>query len=516
MTTLSEHTGKTIHPRWRYPVWGLGWLVLLLLLGRCVVPEPWPTPTPTPAYAPHRVAMHPEQRDDLMLPQLAYAPQYNLDVQIDTGQRVLTGTATITVTNRTNTAWTTLALRLYPNLPHYAGAMRLRSLHVGGQPVAFSLNASATAALVDLRDPIPPNRSAQIEVIYTVTYHPVHTPTYLLFGEQDGIVNLPLAYPALAVPEPDGGWRLDDGIPLGDTLTAESSFFRARVTVPTTMTLISSAVIVDRMPLTTTEQVQYELVSGPARELILLLGPDYQQLETTVGGVRVRSFYRKGDEAAGRAALTYAIGALQVYSRRFGPYPFAKLDVATAMLLNRGMEYPTLNLLGIALYRDQRPKLEFLVAHEVAHQWWYNLVGNDQIREPWLDEGLTEYSTYFYYQDVYGTERAETLRLHRWETPYKYVRQRGLDAPIGLPATAYSQENYETIIYAKGALFFHELRTQLGDETFLAVLRSYRERFRYRLATAQDFQRVAEAVSQRDLSSLFDRWVYGSPSTTEP
>ncbi len=448
--------------------------------------------------------------DELDTPVLQSAPRYTLRFTVDVSRQLITGTASITVTNRTESPWSDVALRLYPNLAHYGGSNSLELLSVTsqGEPLPFASIESGTAALINLPTLLLPQETTSMDIRYRVRY-PRHTRDgYWLFGEYEGIVDLPLAYPILALPKSDGSWVLSDGIPLGDTLSAEAAFYHVWATVPATMTLVSSAVVRATTPHTPTQQITYELVSGPAREFTLLLG-NFQEAEQVADDIRVRIFYLPGDERAAQTALHYALAALGVYQRYFGPYPFVKLDVGEASLLNRGMEYPTLNLLGTYLFRGDRDKLEFLTAHEIGHQWWYNLVGNDQVGEPWLDEGLTEYSTYFYYEYIYGRDVAERLRKTRWEIPLNYVRSRDLDAPLGLPATAYSLDNYETIVYGKGALFFHTLRLRLGDEMFLKALRQYRERFAYRVATAHDLQQVFESVSNTSLQDIFSEWVYG-------
>ena len=487
--------------------WGMILTLPLLLLGTLACTLPFRSAEPAP-FPEHRRAFRPAYVTDLELPQLQQAPRYAIREVVDVSQRTITGTQVITVTNTTSTTWASIGLRLYPNLAHYGGGMEILSLAGNGAQLPFGYTETKTGVMADLADPLAPGETLHVSVTYSVRYHRWDVPGYWLFGEREGVINLPLAYPVLAVPRPDGTWNMEDGIPLGDTLTAATAFYRAWVTVPQTLTLISSAVISATQVHTPTGQITYELVSGPARELTLLLGSKYQAVEREVDGIHVRSYYLPGDEQAGEAALTYAAAALQVYSRHFGPYPFAKMDVAAAMLMNRGMEYPTLNLLGVDLYRDERSKLEFLVVHEVAHQWWYNLVGNDQVAEPWLDEGLTEYSTYFYYEDIYGPRAAEALRTARWETPVEYIRSQGLDAPLGLAAPAYLRENYETVVYAKGALFFHELRNRLGDDVFHQVLRAYAKEYRYRLATAQELQALVTAVSGQNVDDLFDTWVY--------
>ncbi len=485
--------------------WIMGGITACALLPRF----PWQD-APAHPLAAQRRALRRAFWGELDTPFLQQAPHYTLRFTVDTEQRIITGTAAITVTNRTEFPWSDIALRLYPNLAHYGGGNSVELLSVASQdePLPFALSESGTAALVNLPTLLLPQETTSLLIRYRVRYPRHERNGYWLFGEHAGIVNLPLAYPLLALPKPDGAWVLSDGIPLGDTLSADAAFYHVWATVPATTTLVSSAVVSATTPHTATQRVTYELVSGPAREFTLLLGP-YTHLEQNADDIDVRVFYLPEDAEAGEATLRYALAVLGVYQRYFGPYPFIKLDVAEASLLNRGMEYSTLNLLGTSLFRGHRNALEFLTAHEIGHQWWYNLVGNDQVGEPWLDEGLTEYSTYVYYEYVYGRDVAESLRKTRWEIPFAYVQARGLDAPLGLPATSYSLDNYETVVYGKGALFFHTLRQRVGDEAFFQALREYRQRFTYRVATAQDLQRVFEAVSGMPLDDLFAEWVYG-------
>ena len=71
-------------------------------------------------------------------------------------------------------------------------------------------------------------------------------------------------------------------------------------------------------------------------------------------------------------------------------------------------------------------------------------------------------------------------------------------------------QNYETLVYAKGALFFATLRDEMGQEAFDRLLRTYLERYRWQVATPAEFQALAEEIAGRDLSALFDEWVGGS------
>ncbi|MDX1521367.1 MAG: M1 family aminopeptidase, partial [Anaerolineae bacterium] len=144
--------------------------------------------------------------------------------------------------------------------------------------------------------------------------------------------------------------------------------------------------------------------------------------------------------------------------------------------------------------------------HEVAHQWFYGLVGNDQVDEPWLDEALAQFATLIYYSDVHGSGGAAGFRgslERRWN------RVDGADIPIGLPVRDYSAQEYGAIVYGRGPLFIEALSEALGPETFAEFLRDYYHSNRWRIVTGADFKALAERHCQCDLTPLFDEWVYG-------
>jgi aminopeptidase N len=177
------------------------------------------------------------------------------------------------------------------------------------------------------------------------------------------------------------------------------------------------------------------------------------------------------------------------------------------------MEYTGLLLIGEDLYQDQREFLTFLVAHEVGHQWWYAVVGNNPYRYPWLDEGLTEYGAFDYYRGVFGQPDAEDLLTGRWQIPFDWAATAGsagggsIDKSIDRPADTFDPTSYELLVYAKAALFFNALREQLGDEMYLQVLKTYYAENRYQIATPQTFLATAERVSGQNLNPLAEKWL---------
>jgi len=220
----------------------------------------------------------------------------------------------------------------------------------------------------------------------------------------------------------------------------------------------------------------------------------------------VNSFFVAEHEDTGKKMLEYARDGLRAYQESFGTYPFAEFDVVEAPV-SGGMEYPGLILIDTRQYPTAGEYLEFVTAHEVAHQWWYSLVGNDQVAEPWLDEGLTNFSTVYYYENVYGPDRAALAFDSYVAGRYLRVKASGQDAVVNQPVAAFTPELYSAIVYGKAAMFFQEVRTVLGDETFLAVLRTYLADRRYSVARPEDWLRVAEQVSGQDLDELYREWI---------
>ena len=172
-------------------------------------------------------------------------------------------------------------------------------------------------------------------------------------------------------------------------------------------------------------------------------------------GTRVTSYWLPGHEEAGRAVLQHTAAALRVYSDWFGPYPYAELRVASAPISFRGMEYPQVFLLGVQLYDRYRDQLEIRAVHEVAHQWWYQLVHNDPVNEPWVDEGLAEYSSRIYYEAVHGEDAANILEIRRWQAVVDALISRDEDAALAQSVMAFADGiQYEGIVYGKGRSLF--------------------------------------------------------------
>ena len=431
--------------------------------------------------------------------------EYRIIMELDTSARRLNGKQRVTFPNHTGANLEEIVFRLYPNLPQYGGTISVGPVWVDGERRTASLRADDTSLAVPLGRPLAPESSVTLELIFDVQI-PEKGSEYTLFGKSQGIWSLPDAYPLLAVHD-GSAWHEDVAPAHGDAVFAAAAMYDVTVTLPPTQTLVTTGAVLSET-LDLDGRRTYRISGGPLREFAFLASDQYQMAETTAYGIVLRSYYLPGDDAAGQATLNAAAAALRSYQDAFGPYPFGEMIVAEAPLLHYGMEYPGLNLIGAELYRDQRAELEDRVVHEIAHQWWYAQVGNDQVNTPWLDEGLAEYSMSIYYRQVFGEARANTLVNQRWLVPYQVAVENEYDAVVNQPSSAFTWE-YEVIVYAKAALFFNALHQDVGDDTFKAILHEYVSRYRWGIATPDSFLEVAESVSGRDLDPLFNRWILG-------
>ena len=249
------------------------------------------------------------------------------------------------------------------------------------------------------------------------------------------------------------------------------------------------------------------------RDFYLAASEHYTVISETFGETVINSYVLQGMEEGGSAAVHYTKGALESFGQRFGPYPYTEFDVLSTPMLALGIEYPGIVGITTPAFDPQEVVvglpypilLEPVLAHEAAHQWFYNVVGNDQVDEPWLDEAHAQYATWLYYWDTYGEANALGYRAS-WDERWERVDR--ADIPIGLPAAAYQGREYGAIVYGRGPIFVETLEKQMGPEIFATFLRDFYVSHQWGIATTESYRQLAEEYCGCDLDALFKTWVY--------
>lgn len=168
---------------------------------------------------------------------------------------------------------------------------------------------------------------------------------------------------------------------------------------------------------------------------------------------------------------------------------------------------------GLALMSDDYLHLlaeqddVYLMAHELAHQWWGVLVGIRSWSDFWLNEGFAEFMADAYIEKHQGRTAYER-QMDELRRQMHTLREAGKDRPLHWEKWKDSHEALGQVPYVKGAIFLDELRSELGEENFWRGIALYTSRNARRLVDTRDFQRAMEEASGRDLAKLFNEEVY--------
>jgi len=204
-----------------------------------------------------------------------------------------------------------------------------------------------------------------------------------------------------------------------------------------------------------------------------------------------------------RDVLALHLDMLDVFSDLFGTYPFIDEKYGVAQYgFGNLLEHQTLTSMG--LFPANPMMLETVFAHELAHQWWGDLVTAATWNHMWLQEGFATYAQALWDEHKPGAP-PDALKWAMWG-----------HHPIDMQGTVYVFDEdisdwcdiYTLAVYNKGAWVLHMLRYIVGRETFFDLLHTYRARYEYASAETDDFIAVAEEVSGQKLGWFFDQWLY--------
>jgi len=447
-----------------------------------------------------------EDKGDLK--QFNTATQYELQLSLEQPYSELKGQEKVTYWNNEDVALNEIYLRMFPN--NSGDCMVVSKILVDGQETAINVEFDNTAVRVDLPAALEPGESVLLELTYTIQIPTDYGGNYGLFSYIDGILALDEVYAVIPVYD-DEGWNVEIPPANGDMIYTDASFFIVTIHAPAELLIASSGTVIDEKE---SDGMQTQtVVAGPVRDFYLAASANYQAVSEQVGETLVTSYYPEGYEEGGEFVLQSGVKALNTYNELFGTYPYTELDLVGTPMQAGGMEYSSIVAVGVQYYDPDTivsgtsafTFLEMATAHEVAHEWFFNMVMDDQIDEPWIDEGMAQYLTQLYYEYNYGSSAARSFKeslYSRWER----VNNRAI--PIGLPVRDYTETEYGAIIYGRAPLFIQSLRDKMGDEVFFEFLKNLFTEYKWGILNTEEFRAIAEESCGCDLQEEFDSWVY--------
>lgn len=411
---------------------------------------------------------------------------YNIEAVLDWTRRTLQVSETVTFRNDTGQPLNTLALAF----PAVIAPEDLNLKHVSVDGVTlrdYILNEGRLT--LPLQRPLAPEGTVQAHLAFDLAIPPIR-PGYRqghlgYWGYSSRQINLGLWFPQIPPYIEGNGWVQQEFWPVGETATLRAAHHNVELQVqnaPDSLRVAGPGTFVRSRP----DTWRFELCGS--RELSLSLSDQFALLTTsTASGIPVELFMLSaGDERAIRAArhaLQTAADAVDLYEDRFGTFPFSRLVVVEGDFPD-GMEFSGLVFVSEAWFRTWQDVpndwLTLITAHEVAHQWWYAAVGNDQSRAPYLDEALATYSELIFMEHYHPS-------LVGWWWDFRvnsYAPSGHVDASI---TDFDSPRAYINTVYLRGARMMHALRLALGDEEFFAWLANYARTMRGKVAQPAGF-----------------------------
>ncbi len=433
---------------------------------------------------------------------------YRMGLFLDVPDRVLYGTSVVRTTNSLKEPLACLYFTVYPNAfatksvtpaPSCAyrsgfdpGYIEITQVKAQGYHVPYEVRG--TRLKLYLEKALPPGEVVEVEMSWRVK---IPAAAYR-FGSRDGVFMLSNFYPVLTVNK-GGEWRFAGETPWGDPFCFACADYLVKLSVPSDYQVIASGWEEAREAGPDGRDTVF-IRATKARDFVLVVSSQHRKLQTRALDIPVNVWVRQGREEAAKELLSKARRMLEFYACTFASYPFEELDVIEVPMCGfQGMEYS-----GVVFLQDRvlepgfpQGKREFLLAHEIAHQWWFGLVGNDQSREPWLDEGLANWSANLYLRRVEGVPNRIALDGSKKQDLSRSLSQMG------------SQSDYLDSAYRGGEAFWTGLEDRIGLENTISVLRRYVADNRFEIASTSDVLRAVRRETDRDLEDYFRLWFKG-------
>ena len=447
--------------------------------------------------------------------------KYKIDVDLDTESMTYTGKQTLIYTNSTDIDLEEVYFHLYPNAfktledapilfggkifyeysPGYIDIQKVSSFN---DDLEWNIHNSIETILhVRLNKTLKKGESTEIYLEYNVGL----PTTEDRFGYHEKGINFGNWYPIVCVYD-EKGWNLDPYYKLGDPFYSEVSDYDVNITVPKEIIIASSGKILGEKE--NENRKTYEIEGKLIRDFAWVASKDFVVKEKKVDDTIVKVYSINDNSYMINKTLEIGEESLQIFNKIFGKYPYGVYSIVNTEFPS-GMEYPGIVFISNDyFYRHLTNILEKVIVHETAHQWWYGLVGNNQIEEAWLDESLATYSEVIYIKETKGEEEAGNYYNGNIELGYEYGKNYNYmkDEIVNKPLDEFAGwDDYSVLVYLRGAMFLDRIRNDFGEEVLYEILNKYYEKYKFHVATTEDFIRICEEVTKTSFEPLVEEYL---------
>ena len=402
------------------------------------------------------------------------------------------------------------------------GDIQVSKVTQNDEPIHYEICGDDQNILkVNLSQELQPQDSVEIFIEFDVQLPNINH----RFGYGENTINIANFYPIACVYE-NGDFFTEGYNANGDPFYSEIANYNVNITYPSNLKIAHTGTEKNK----TETDYQFEqdkiikcdkvnIKAEKVRDFAFVLSEKFNIVQTKEEDTNIFYFYYKDQNP--QTSLQTAVDSLKTFNKLFGKYPYETLSVVESNFVHGGMEYPNLVYISdaIADYSDYQN----VIIHEIAHQWWYNLVGSNAFNNGWQDEGLTDYSTALFYEKNPSYNRSKDTMILNAVKNYSffvdvYSSVYGkLDTSMTRPLDDYpTSPEYVYIAYVKSMLMFDSLRNLIGDEDFFKGLNLYFDTYCYKIANPHQLIECFNNVSNSNLESFFNSWLEGKVIIVSP
>ena len=448
--------------------------------------------------------------------------RYEINVEYSPENRTIAGSLKLTFCNQTDNALSLLKFQLYPNA-YRQGALykpvsstyQNAAYYQGesyGEMVISSVNGCKNWEIegedenilcVYLERALYPGETLVLDVGFITKLATVAHRT----GIAEKTVSFGNFFPILCGIK-NGGFVENLYYAMGNPFYSECADYKISLTLPKEYVVVSSGSFLEESVLESKKA--YTMSAANTRDFAMVISKDYEVARVEEDGT-VLSYYYFEDETPLKT-LEIIEESFCFYEEKFGDYPYESYSVAEAGLCLDGVDYPRLSILSNRLDGEGRTRA---IVYETARQWWYAVVGSDQIENAWQSEGLAAYSSLLFFEEYekYGITREGLLKegLKEYRSYYDvYGSVLGrTDTRMTRHLSEFVNEyEYSCIARDKALIMFETLRKSVGDGKFSTSLKRYYADNRFRVALTGDLVGSFERTGL-DVAGFFESFLSG-------
>jgi len=375
-----------------------------------------------------------------------------------------------------------------------------------------------TVMELKLDEPVQPGQILRLKIDFILTIPQIFART----GAEDDYFFMAQWFPKIGVLQNDGQWHCYQ-FHRSSEFFADYGSYRVWLSVPENFVIGATGNLINTEK-NADNTITYLFEEQDIHDFAWTAYPGFTKITETVqlkGNMEPTTIELLLSPRHGAAKYRYLNSlkfAMHFFAQYIFPYPYKKITVVDPPLkgmYSSGMEYPTLITAGyIDLLPDSFKLTEAVTIHEFGHEYWYGIIGTDEFREAWLDEGVNSFFELeimgAYFKDSYSLLDLPFLKINDWESR----RQHYADLLPVDPVDQYSwkflsRPYYGGNVYSKAAIFLESLKNLIGQDRMYNFFKYYAEKYKFKHPSTGDFIDTFNTFMNEDFSWAFDQFIKG-------